>query len=234
MSDDETYSPLARTLLAAERERPGPTADVKATIVAGLRRAPLAPTRPDATAVSVSKRVAVSSLLGAFAAGLAAGAFWSPRTAVHPNVSTPSERTSNVAPGNPSVALPTPRLKAVDSAATPPPALSVVAPVVRPGPHASARVDASEDNDLRSQRTLLERARSAVARHDAEAALEALEAHAQIAPQSPMREEREALRVQALAKAGRLGEARQAAIRFEAEFPESLFGARVRGAVATP
>lgn len=122
----------------------------------------------------------------------------------------------------------------MESAAAPSATLSVVTPVARPAPQANVRLGASEDDNLRSQRTLLERARSAVARQDAEAALAALDAHARAAPQSPMREEREALRVQALAKAGRLAEARQAATRFEAEFPESLFGARVRGAVETP
>ena len=85
----------------------------------------------------------------------------------------------------------------------------VLAPPGRSG--ASARVE------LR----LVERARAAIDREDFPQAMELLAEHARLFRRGRLVEEREALRVKALASLGRRGDARRAAAQFEARFPRS-------------
>jgi hypothetical protein len=77
----------------------------------------------------------------------------------------------------------------------------------------------------------LEAARLALSRGEAVEALGMLSAHAERAPESSLAEEREALTVLALARAGRVDDAQQAALAFGARHPDSLFLDRVRAAV---
>ena len=77
----------------------------------------------------------------------------------------------------------------------------------------------------------LEAARMALSRGDATDALALLTEHAQRAPDSSVAEERQALMVLVLAKAGRVDEAREAAFSFASRHPDSLFLDRVRAAV---
>jgi hypothetical protein len=69
---------------------------------------------------------------------------------------------------------------------------------------------------------LLERARAAVAEGDHAAALRFIASHQRRFPQGLLREEREALRVKALAGLGRADEAKRAAERFREDFPRSV------------
>jgi outer membrane protein assembly factor BamD (BamD/ComL family) len=69
---------------------------------------------------------------------------------------------------------------------------------------------------------LLEVARSALARGDGRAALEALTAHEERHPRGQLAEEREAMVVQALASAGRRNEAVARAARFRLAYPTSV------------
>ncbi len=73
----------------------------------------------------------------------------------------------------------------------------------------------------RQELRLLERARAAVAREDFAAALPPLTEHARRFRDGRLAEEREALRVKALAGLGRTAEARRAMAAFEARFPRS-------------
>src|SRR5579871_5869868 len=73
----------------------------------------------------------------------------------------------------------------------------------------------------RQELRLLERARAAVAREDFAAALPPLTEHARHFRDGRLAEEREALRVKALAGLGRTAEARRAMAAFEARFPRS-------------
>jgi hypothetical protein len=73
----------------------------------------------------------------------------------------------------------------------------------------------------REEMRLLERARAAAAREDYAAAIAPLDEHARRFPEGWLAEEREALRVEALAGLGRTSEARRAASTFEARFPRS-------------
>ena len=76
----------------------------------------------------------------------------------------------------------------------------------------------------------LEAARLALSRGDAVGALRVLQEHAAQAPASGMAEERQALQVLSLARAGRLEEARSSSLAFAALYPDSLFLDRVRAA----
>jgi hypothetical protein len=84
-------------------------------------------------------------------------------------------------------------------------------------PAAGARATAGARVELR----LLEQARAAVATEDFAAAMQLLADHARRFRRGRLVEEREALRVQALAGLGRRSDARRAAAQFEAKFPRS-------------
>ncbi len=73
----------------------------------------------------------------------------------------------------------------------------------------------------------------ALGRGDSAATLEILDRHARTFPHPKLSEEREALRVEALVKAGRYDEARVAAGAFRASFPDSMLEAAVQGALGT-
>jgi Tetratricopeptide repeat len=76
---------------------------------------------------------------------------------------------------------------------------------------------------LSAERSLLDAARTALARGDREAAMEALGQCAQRYPRGTFVEEREALTIKCLWAMGRTGEARPRAARFVQRYPGSLF-----------
>jgi len=77
---------------------------------------------------------------------------------------------------------------------------------------------------------LLQRAQSAYARHDFAGALALLAEHGHRFPNGRLAEEREALRVRSLARAGRSDQARRALAAFAGRFPHSAFLPRLREA----
>jgi hypothetical protein len=79
----------------------------------------------------------------------------------------------------------------------------------------------SEGGVLRMEVRLLEQARMAVAREDFALAIQLLAEHARRFREGRLAEEREALRIRALAGLGRRRDARRAAVEFEATFPRS-------------
>ena len=91
------------------------------------------------------------------------------------------------------------------------------APIAAQAPAAPSRGEAARE-ELR----LLRQARAAVARTDFAAALPPLTEHARRFKDGRLAEEREALRVKALAGLGRTDEARRAAAAFKARFPRSV------------
>jgi hypothetical protein len=117
----------------------------------------------------------------------------------------------------------------------PPPVAPVDAPVppaprklqLRPKPEAVAPV---ADTSLAAENAILERARVALGRGEGGLALVAIDAHRRDFPRGRLAEEREALRVQALAGSGRTAEAKATAVAFHKDFPDSLFGAAVDAA----
>jgi hypothetical protein len=103
--------------------------------------------------------------------------------------------------------------------ASPPPAAE------RPKP-ASSRPPSSSANE-RSERLVLEAARTALLKRDASAALEAIARHRATFPKGALTEERDALEVQALASLGRTDEARSKGRVFLKNYPQSVFGPAV-------
>jgi hypothetical protein len=79
--------------------------------------------------------------------------------------------------------------------------------------------------------TLLQRARAAVASGRFSAALHAIAEHQRRFPTGHLLEEREALRVKALAGLGRTDEAHRAAEKFRSRFPDSVLSSRIEGAI---
>jgi len=76
-------------------------------------------------------------------------------------------------------------------------------------------------DSARVELRLVERARAAIDREDFPQAMELLAEHARRFRSGRLVEEREALRVKALASLGRRSDARRAAAQFEARFPRS-------------
>lgn len=93
-----------------------------------------------------------------------------------------------------------------------------------PAPVAEKPAEPARDLSLSAERTLVEIARSALAKNDAEAALQTLDRHEAEFPNGALVEEREFLRVRALLTLGRRSEAEQRAKAFLARFPESALG----------
>jgi hypothetical protein len=107
---------------------------------------------------------------------------------------------------------------------------------VRPAPrepaHALPERVQSPDQALARERLLIDKARSALARRDAQGALVALKEHSRAFPRGQLVEAREALAVQALASEGRADEARQRALRFHERFPGSPYAPVVDAAIS--
>ncbi|MDB4942549.1 MAG: hypothetical protein JWP97_2083, partial [Labilithrix sp.] len=195
----------------------------------------------------------VAVVAAAFVAGGATGAAIHaaavPSQPARPAATAPSVSSgaapSALAIGGESPASPRPELPSVAASALP--EATMAAPVVgRPLPAAPATTTSAgsspsaptaatvsgSDGDLAAERALVDRARAALGRGQSKDALDALDAHAVRFPKGRLSEEREALAIDALARAGRRDEALARAARFRAAYPNSVFGAVVDAAVA--
>lgn len=239
MSDgpDEMSAEL-RALLESERQRPGPSAADRDALRADL--APLFDGSPGGGGSEGGGAGSASGTGGAAAAGgsalakvaaifaagaLAGGALvWTaaPRTIVVERVATPAPTVSVATPAAPTA------IASTEAAPVASPAKSAekVTPVA-PAKSAAAPSAEKRDEDLASERALLERARVALGRGDATGALEALDRHSARHPSGRLAEEREVLAVQALVSAGRRDEAQARAARFHREHPSSAFGSAI-------
>ena len=101
-----------------------------------------------------------------------------------------------------------------------PPVVAVAAATVAPS--ASAAAAPGRDLGLAAERALLEVARTALARGDADVALATLNRHRARFPTGRLLEERESLAIQALAMSGRKAQAQARADRFRERSPDSM------------
>jgi hypothetical protein len=127
-------------------------------------------------------------------------------------------------------AVPVP-LAPADATVSPPPgnpAPPVVPAAVPSGPSSGPPARASQ---LTAERAILDDARQALAHGDPSRALDRLEHHRRSFPSPLLAEERDAMGVQALVKAGRFDEARSRGESFRKRFPDSLFSAAVQSAL---
>ncbi len=172
----------------------------------------------------------VAALLATFAAGVATGVVVAPRLdpprlvqsapAVSP---TPITTTAAMPASAPLETVPVSALPSARTTTAP----RAVTPVTPEVPAPSAR-------GLGAERSLLDVARSALARGEAVEALAAVDRHALDYPDGALVEEREALAIKSLVALGRRDEAVDRAARFERRFPNGLLLRAVRGAVGAP
>ena len=212
--------PEVSALLDRERDIPPLPAAVRARALARARAALAAGgvTRRAPPARPSRLRWAAAVVLGCVASGAMAAAGYEiharwvasrsdPGAATPPPVSAPPRPVSVATPpAPPAPEEPAPSL--ADTQPAPAPALAT--------PRLS-RADAA-----RAELRLLRQARAAVARQDFAAALRPIAEHTHRFKDGRLAEEREALRVKALAGLGRTAEARRAAAAFEARFPRSV------------
>jgi hypothetical protein len=117
------------------------------------------------------------------------------------------------------------------SPAPPPPSMPPPAPssTATSAPISSGQFVRS--SQLSAERVVLDGARAALAQGDPQRALDQVERHRRTFAAPILGEERDALRVEALAKADRDEEARVAAVAFHKRWPDSLFASAVDAAV---
>jgi hypothetical protein len=109
--------------------------------------------------------------------------------------------------------------------ASAPTAFDVAAPIA-----ASPR---STPSQLSAERRILDEARGALLRGEAQQALDALDRHRRTFPSALLGEERDALQVQALVKAGRYADARTRGEAFRRRLPDSFYLPMVDSALAS-
>jgi hypothetical protein len=213
MKPDETppLSGFARDLLHAERRRPPPSARQRRSlwqrargslVGAGLLAPALWSATPTAAAglSKLSIVAACAAVVGA-GAGAVATVRWAEGRHARGARTTPAAEAASVSAPAPASAV-RPDVQAVPAAPEP-----------RPQPR---------QHRTREQ-TLIDQARAALARGDLDAAQRALDRHAHHFNQGLFRQEREALAVLVLLRAGRIAEAQAAATTFERRYPNSVF-----------
>jgi hypothetical protein len=222
--------PEIRSLLDHEREIPPVPALVRARALARARAAFEAGTTHRAHAPWVARppriRWAVAAgVTFAAAAAVGAGAYEVRLRLAQPTVvpiTAPIAARPAPVPPPPAVA-PAPAPEPVQEEAELPPVS-----------HVAQASHAPRGGADREELRLLRLARAAVARQDFSSALTLLTEHARRFKDGRLSEEREALRVRALAGLGRTEEARHAAERFQARFPRSVLLPAVRQMPAAP
>ncbi len=220
MKDDQD---LASSLLAHDEDVAVP-ADHERRIREGLAAllgggAPPAPSNPttpsNGAAQSALRKWATTAVVAAAAAGggFVAGRVTSPPAAPpQPVVVAPPPAPAASSPSAPSTEPVASTAPSASTSATAPPTAVPAAP----GADAFDR-----------EQSLLERARSALVRHDADAAQKALDEHDRQFPRSRHAEERDYLRIQVLRERGDGARVRERAKAFLAKYPDSMLRARV-------
>lgn len=248
MSDElEGLSELASRALAAERRRPDVDGELAARLMARVSASVAAGGAVSAAAAkaggagattgagSKAAASAKAAQLGltakaapwiglAFLAGGGAGA------AVHAALSSSAPRVVETVTPPPSAAVDRP-VANVAASATPPESVASAralpeSPASMAPPRTTPTTSATAyepDVALAAERSLVERARTALARADLDGALEAADAHAARFPKGRLQEEREAIAIQALAKLHRTADADRRAQVFRKAHPNSVF-----------
>jgi hypothetical protein len=178
--------------------------------------------KPLALALAVKITIAVCGAGAVGATAYLARRSLAPR-AVAPTAVVPAA----VAPAAPSVPLPPPSPLPLPSTSSPSPLTS---PSTSTSTSTSTISQPVAHGSLKEERALLGRAQAALGDDDAAGAMAAVERHARRFPDGQLAEERDSLRVRALAAAGDRDEARRRAGEFARRYPRSLFLPSVRAA----
>jgi hypothetical protein len=225
----EPLDPRALEALRWDRETLAPD-DARSRVASRLGVSGPGPAprpRRGAAASATAGRMHTAGLLAvAFVAGGAVGAL------VHARLTpVPATRVVDVdrpAPWVPSAAFTavSPTAPGPSAAPSPLPAASIAVTSVASPPHIGRP-------QLDAERALLDAARVALVSGDTDTALRALDRHAQTYRRPILGEERDALFVQTLVRAGRYDEARTRAEAFRREAPQSLLRPAVDDAIAS-
>ena len=241
MSLDQGPSPLLDELLKLERERSeimpeavrGEARDALARTIAKELHAEArdgakgragepAPSRPVTWRAAAASPKVLALVVASMSAGFLAGRATAP--AHEPGVAvTPSEASASATMAT---ASEPPRAPSATAHAVPFESL----PTARSSgeaPHTKGGGDVAAARETR-ERTLLERAREALARRAHDEALATLAEHRAAFPEGSMAEERELLAIRALDEAGRGRDARERARQFLTRYPTSVFAAKAR------
>lgn len=225
-SDFEPISAELRRLFAAEREYSPAAVELRERALSRARESLRSAPRPPARVWDFRQ---ARLLLVAAAMALAAAAF-AKRGQLLQLVGTPSPSVPAAAGPSEASTPQTPPVQAAEQAA---PDVSSAAPAVHTEKKESAPVarPAALTDPYQLELALLQRARAAVASERFPVALRAIAEHQRRFATGHLREEREALRVKALAGLGRVDEAHRAAEKFREHFPDSVLSPRIEGAV---
>jgi hypothetical protein len=251
---DDLLGPEEKDALAAERRRAPVAESSAARMLARLELAigvgglnggggaapatngdPGATDAPSGAAGAIAKIAKTAAVLGLGAAlggvGMHVAARSTPNVTVREGAPAPLAATTATASAGAAVLASdgAQREPVLDAPTVPVDALPTAptaAPTVRIG-----GLPSSSASTLSSESALLDAARTALERGDPAAALESLRKHRARFPAGSLSEERDALTVVALARAGRRDEARGAAERFQKQHPGSVFGDAVRAAI---
>jgi hypothetical protein len=224
---EKPIRPELRFLIEAERSRPDAPAEARA--IAQAKLAGLLGSAAglgaggghgaggaikSALSVPAAKALALFALGGLVGGGAATAIIRPAQRIVY------VERPASVLPPVPlSAPLPSAQAEIVPALPSASASTRGVAPASAP---LSSSVVRGRDTDLAAERAIIERARSALARGDAQGALLSIADHQREFPRGQLVEEREALAVQALVTAGRAQEAAARGARFRMAFPNSL------------
>lgn len=190
--------------------------------------APNAPraTAPPASALPtfgpVAKVGVAVALLAAAGAGFVAGRVTATSPPKAPTLATPPAAAPSAPPQSSPASAPPNIVTPAPSAASAAPPASVRGPS-----EPSTSKDDAPSAQFDREQSLLERARTALGRHDAAAARSALDRVAREFPRGKRAEERDYLRVLLLREEGDGPGTRQAAAAFLKAYPDSLFASRV-------
>lgn len=240
MSELEPLSEGARAAIADELRAPSGDPAVRARVAGRLEAALGAAFAVTATAsaagaaapsaaakgtVALTHGKLAAIVVAAVAAGAGAGvgvdrALSARSAAPIASVSAPSTATA------PAPSAPT-------ATAVPAPSASTEPPPVKPSASTPsvASVPTDSAGDLARERALIDAARAGLKHGNASAALDAVQRHGKSFPNGQLREEREGIRILALASLGRLDEARAHDKKFRAAYPQSLFRPQIDAAL---
>ncbi len=112
-----------------------------------------------------------------------------------------------------------------------PATVTMEAPAMASAPPPPSAAAPAHSSQLSAERILLDEARAALAQGDPARAIDRLERHRRAFPAPLLAEERDAMWIQALVKAGRYDEARARAATFQKRSPDSLFTSVVDSAI---
>jgi type IV secretory pathway VirB10-like protein len=225
MTTEPPFSPEVRALVEREREIQPLSAAQRARAMARARAALVTPIAAPVAPPRLARAPRwVAAAAAVVCSAAAAAAAYELHDRLWPAKHAPVETRATVAV-RPAI-VPKPPV-VVDEVALP--------PVEEPRPSAPSAPSApSKTEATRAELRLLRQARAAVARGDFAGAMAPITEHARRFKKGRLVEEREALRIKALAGLGRTEEARRAAASFRARFPRSVLLPAVSKMSASP